>query len=180
MFNFENWFLCQFSYNTWFFLCGGSLNTPKIGKRKKEFTNIKLRGCKTKKPEGVVFHRQNRSQNFRFYKCYDICFCSFCEKHPLIRKKRFLSLKKIFSKYLTLFFGCCRWPNIWFMILLSLSPSFSSAPSSTDPFFIYLKYLHAKKWWTRLKFPSEIFGCGENERQRSEILNVIAPIALIP
>ena len=48
------------------------------------------------------------------------------------------------------------------------------------PFFIYLEYLHTKKWWTRLKFPSEIFGCGENERQRSEILNVIAPIALIP
>ena len=29
-----------------------------------------------------------------------------------------------------------------------------------------------------MKFPSEIFGCGENERQSSEILNVIAPIAL--
>ena len=32
-----------------FFLVGGSLNTPKIGKRKKEFTNINLRGCKTQK-----------------------------------------------------------------------------------------------------------------------------------
>ena len=29
-----------------------------------------------------------------------------------------------------------------------------------------------------MKFPSEI--CGENKRQRSEILNVIAPIAFIP
>ena len=29
-----------------------------------------------------------------------------------------------------------------------------------------------------MTFPSEIFGCGENERQSSEILNVIAPIAL--
>ena len=27
----------------------GSLNTPKIEKRKNEFTNINLRGCKTKK-----------------------------------------------------------------------------------------------------------------------------------
>ena len=27
---------------------GGSLNIPKIGKRKKELTNINLRGCKTK------------------------------------------------------------------------------------------------------------------------------------
>ena len=32
---------------------GGSLNTSKIGKSKKEFTNINLRGCKTKKREGV-------------------------------------------------------------------------------------------------------------------------------
>ena len=32
----------------------------------------------------------------------------------------------------------------------------------------------------RLKFPSEIFECGENGRQSSEILNDIAPNALIP
>ena len=32
----------------------------------------------------------------------------------------------------------------------------------------------------KLKFPSGIFGCGENGRQSSEILNGIAPIALIP
>ena len=29
-------------------------------------------------------------------------------------------------------------------------------------------------------FPSEIFGCGENERQSSKILNDIVPIALRP
>ena len=34
------------------------------------------------------------------------------------------------------------------------------------------------KWWSRLKFPSEIFGCGEYEGQSSEILNDRAPIAL--
>ena len=37
-----------------------------------------------------------------------------------------------------------------------------------------------KKLWTRLKLPSEIFGCGENGRQSSKILNDIAPIAPIP
>ena len=55
MFNFENWFLCQFSSNTRFSFGGGSLNTPKIGKRKKEFTNINLRGFKTKKNVKGVF-----------------------------------------------------------------------------------------------------------------------------
>ena len=35
MFNFGNWFLCQFSSNTCFF-GGGFLNAPKSGKRKKE------------------------------------------------------------------------------------------------------------------------------------------------
>ena len=68
--------------------------------------------------------------------------------------------EKIFSKYLTSFFGCCRRSNIWFT-LLSLSPSFI--------WDIWTRI----KWWTRLNFPFEIFGCGENERQSSKILNVI-------
>ena len=93
MFNFENWFFCQFSSNTRFSFGGGSLNTPKIGKRKKEFIYylyINLRGSKTKKTwRGGGCHGQNGSQNFRFHKCYDICFYNFCEKHPLIRKNRF-------------------------------------------------------------------------------------------
>ena len=101
--------------------------------------------------EGGGFHGQNGSQNFRFYKCYDICFCSFCEKHPLMGKKRFLSLKKIFSKYLTSFFGCSRRPNIWFMTFLSLFPSSSSDPSSTRAFFIYLEYLDAKKMMDKVE-----------------------------
>ena len=37
----------------------------------------------------VFFHGQNGSQNFRFYKCYDICFYNFCDKHPLIWKNCF-------------------------------------------------------------------------------------------
>ena len=68
----------------------GSLNTPKIGKRKKVFTNINLTGCKTKKMwRGGGLSRTNGSQNFCFYKCNDICFYNFCDKHPLMGKKRF-------------------------------------------------------------------------------------------
>jgi len=26
---------------------------------------------------------------FVFYECYDICFHNFCDKHPLMGKKRF-------------------------------------------------------------------------------------------
>ena len=111
---------------------------------------------------------------FCFYIYYDICFYNFCEKHPLMDKKRFESLKKkVFSKYLTSIFGCCRRPNIRLMTQLSLPPSSSSTSSSTSPFFIYLGDLHAKKWRTRLKFPSGIFGCKQNKRQRYEILNDI-------
>ena len=97
------------------FFGGGSLNTPKIGKRKKEFTNINLRGSKTKKTwRGGGCHGQNGSQNFRFHKCYDICFY-FCDKHPLMGKNASKVWKKIFSKFLTSFFGCCKRPNIWFV-----------------------------------------------------------------
>ena len=35
-----------------------------------------------------------------------------------------------------------------------------------------------KKWWTRLKFPSDIFECVENVRQSYEIFDDIASIAL--
>ena len=59
-----NWILCQFSSNTCFF-GWGSLNFP------------------IREHEGGVFHRRNWSQKFCFYKCYDICFCNFCEKKPL-------------------------------------------------------------------------------------------------
>ena len=66
MFNFENWFLCQFSSNTRFSFGGGSLNTPKIGKRKKEFTNINLRGFKTQKTWRGCFSRIKRVSKFSF------------------------------------------------------------------------------------------------------------------
>ena len=63
------------------------------------------------------------------------------------------------------------------MTLLSLSPSSSSDPSSTGAFFIYLEYLDAKKMMGKVEIST---GCEENERQSSEILNVIAPIAFFP
>ena len=63
------------------------------------------------------------------------------------------------------------------MTLLSLSPSSSSDPSSTGPFFIYLEYLDAKKMMGKVEIST---GCEENERQSSGILNDIAAIALIP
>ena len=66
------------------FVC--SLNSSKIGKPTNTKPNIKIGRRKSKKREGGVFHRQNRSKNFQFYKCYDISFYSLCEKQPLIWK----------------------------------------------------------------------------------------------
>ena len=66
IFNFENWFLCQFSSNTRFSFGRGSLNTPKIEKREKEFTNINLRGFKTQKTWRGCFSRIKRVSKFSF------------------------------------------------------------------------------------------------------------------
>ena len=83
MFNFESWIFCQFSSNTGLTIQG--LFTP----QKLEYEKIKLQisileGKKLKKTwKGGFLYWRNRSQNFRFSKCYDICFYHFCEKHPL-------------------------------------------------------------------------------------------------
>ena len=147
IFNFKNWFLCQFSSNIWFFLAGAVSIPQKLENAKMNLQISIQGGVKLKKREGGGCHGRNGSQNFRFYKCYDICFHNFCDKRPLMGKKRFQSLKKIFFKYLTSFFGCCRRPNIWFVTLLSLSLSSSSTLSSAGPFF------HL----------SGIFECGKND-----------------
>jgi len=48
---------------------GGSLRTPKIGKQKKIKLQITIfEDIKFKKRKWGVFHRRNRSQNFRFSK----------------------------------------------------------------------------------------------------------------
>ena len=89
MFSFKNWFLCQFSSNTWFFLAG-ALSIPQKLENAKMNLQISIQGgVKLKKREGGGCHGRNGSQNFRFYKCYDICFHNFCDKHPLMGKKRF-------------------------------------------------------------------------------------------
>ena len=81
MFNFKNWFLCQFSSNTWFFLAG-ALSIPQKLENAKMNLQISIQGgVKLKKREGGGCHGRNGSQNFCFYKCYDICFHNFCDKH---------------------------------------------------------------------------------------------------
>ena len=178
MFNFKNWFLCQFSSNAWLFLAG-ALSIPQKLENAKMNLQISIQGgVKLKKRERVVFHRQNRSQNFRFYKCYDICFHNFCDKHPLMGKNASKVWKKYSSNISPLFLDAegSQISEIWlyfhFLLLLHL------IQAQREPFSFIWNIWMRKKWWTRLKFPSEIFGCGENERQSSEILNDIAPIAL--
>ena len=58
----------------------GSPISPENGQQEDSVININLRRCKTR----ITW---NRSQNFRFYKCYDICFYNFCNKHLLKWKK---------------------------------------------------------------------------------------------
>ena len=53
-------------------------------------------------------HWSVTSAQFFFDECYDICFLNICEKHPLVGENCIQSLKKLFYKYLTSFFGCCR------------------------------------------------------------------------
>ena len=66
------------------------------------------RGGKRKKREEGVFHRQNGCQKNCIAECYDICFLNICEKHPPVGENCIQSLKKMFYKYLTYLFGCCR------------------------------------------------------------------------
>ena len=60
--------------------CLGTPISPENGQQKDSVININWRRCKTR----ITW---NRSQNFRFYKCYDICFYNFCNKHLLKWKK---------------------------------------------------------------------------------------------
>ena len=148
MFNFENWFLCQFSSNTRFSFGEGSLNTPKIGKHKKEFTNINLRRSKTQKAWRGGSHGRNQYQNFRFYKCYDICFYNFCEKNSYGKKTLVKSEKKMSSNIPLLFLDAAGgqisdlWLYFHFLFLLHL------LLAQLAPFFIYLEYLNVEKMMT--------------------------------
>ena len=69
------------------FLGGGSLNTPKIGKRKKEFTNINLRGCKTQKNvKGWFFTDKTGLKIFVFINAMIFAFVAFVKNTPLYVK----------------------------------------------------------------------------------------------
>ena len=94
-------------------------------------------------------------------------FITFVPNTFLIGKKTLLKSEIMILQISHLFFGCCGQSNIYLnFLLLSLSSP-----------FIWTIWTRIK-WWTRLEFLYEIFGCGENERQSSEILTDLAPIAL--
>ena len=77
-------------YLTHDFFWAEALSTPRKLENAKMNLQISIQGgVKLKKCEGGGCHGRNGSQNFRFYKCYDICFHNFCDKHPLMGKKRF-------------------------------------------------------------------------------------------
>ena len=66
------------------FFGGGSLNTPKIGKREKGFTNINLRACKTKKNvKGVFFMDKTGLKIFVFINAMIFAFIIFVTNTPL-------------------------------------------------------------------------------------------------
>ena len=56
MFNFGNWFLCQFSSNTWFFLDEALLTSQKLENEKVKFQISVSGGVQLEKREGGVFH----------------------------------------------------------------------------------------------------------------------------
>ena len=108
--------------------CLGSPISPENGQQKDSVININWRRCKTR----ITW---NRSQNFRFYKCYDICFYNFCNKHLLKWKKTLLKSEIMILQISHLFFGCCGQSNIYLnFLLLSLS-----SPE------VYLNYLDTNK-----------------------------------
>ena len=100
--------------------------------------------------EGGIFHGQNGSQNFHFYKRYDICFYNFCENTPLWGKNA---------------------RNVWKKHSTNISPHFlDAAGGHISDLWLYFHFLHLlhllqaqlapfspiwniciKKWWTRLK-----------------------------
>ena len=90
------------------FFAWSFLNSPKIGRWKSFKKSMHAKRGKKKKREEGVFHRQNGCQKNCIAECYDICFLNICEKHPLVGENCIKSLKKMFDKYLTYFFGCCR------------------------------------------------------------------------
>ena len=113
MFNFKNWFLCQFSSNIWFFLAG-ALSIPQKLENAKMNLPISIQGdVKLKKREGGGCHGRNGSQNFRFYKCYDILW----QTPPYGEKKLLKSEKNILQIFHLVFWWCWK---IFFLLFAEL------------------------------------------------------------
>ena len=76
----------------------GSLDTPKIGKRKKKFTNINLRGCKIKKNvKGWFFTDKTGLKIFVFINAMIFAYVAFVKNTPLWVKTLLKSEKNIFQ-----------------------------------------------------------------------------------
>ena len=138
----------------------GTLNFPKMGKQNNKVENVNLKGCKV---NGVFVMDKTGLKILAFIYAMIFAFKTVFTNTPFMGKQ--MLLKSAPSHPI---FWMLQQPNIRFMTLLSLSTASSSAAWSTGLFFIHLSVIFGcKKWWTRLKFPSEISKCGKNERQSS-------------
>ena len=83
MFNFKNWFLCQFSSNTWFFLAG-ALSIPQKLENAKMNLQISIQGgVKLKKREGGVVMDVTGLKIFVFINAMIFAFITFVTNTPL-------------------------------------------------------------------------------------------------
>ena len=106
---------------------------PRKWTTKDSVININWRRCKTR----ITW---NRSQNFRFYKCYDIYFYNFCTQHILNWKKNTSEVWNNDS------------PNISPIFWMLRAVKYLSEFSFTFPFFsIYLKYLDTNKMMDKVE-----------------------------
>ena len=83
---------------------------------------------------GGWFSRKNESLNFRFYKCYDICFHNFCEKYSRMGKNVSKVWKNILQIFHLIFWMLQRaeyliYDYFYFLILLFLPEWHSSVCS---------------------------------------------------
>ena len=86
MFNFKNWFLCQFSSNTWFFLVG-ALSIPQKLENAKMNLQISIQGgVKLKKREGGVLTDKTGLKIFAFINAMIFAIKTFVKNTPLWAK----------------------------------------------------------------------------------------------
>ena len=83
MFNFETWFLYQFSSNVIFFLVEGLITPKNLENEKMKLQISILGGIKLKKREGGVFHRRTGLEIFVFLNAMIFAFTIFVKNTPL-------------------------------------------------------------------------------------------------